>query len=168
VVVSYLQYAYIDSRQPASYQLAYVLHPASLWESFGPIRLAVSVPEGIGARASVAWTRSAPPPAQTAQANAPAHAAVQTAAAPKSSAGVFSADLDIPFGGATAAAAPGATPAGAVYRATLTEPAQKTGELFIALDKAAWDQAAKAKLDAEKAKLEAEKARANPGANRSG
>ncbi len=47
VKVLYRQYPYEDSAAPASYQLAYVLHPASLWDSFGPIRLTVVVPQGV-------------------------------------------------------------------------------------------------------------------------
>jgi hypothetical protein len=54
LTVSYKQYAYTDTREPASYQLAYVVHPASLWKEFGPIELEVAVPEGLGMRASVA------------------------------------------------------------------------------------------------------------------
>jgi hypothetical protein len=53
LTVSYSQYAYSDTRSPASYQLAYVVHPASLWDSFGPINLAVMVPKGVKFRASV-------------------------------------------------------------------------------------------------------------------
>jgi hypothetical protein len=53
LTVSYSQYAYSDTRSPSSYQIAYVLHPASLWDEFGPINLEVAVPEGIDFRASV-------------------------------------------------------------------------------------------------------------------
>jgi hypothetical protein len=53
LTVSYSQYAYSDTSSPSSYQLAYVLHPASLWKDFGPINLEVAVPEGISFRASV-------------------------------------------------------------------------------------------------------------------
>ncbi|NIP25483.1 MAG: hypothetical protein GWN67_24570 [Phycisphaerae bacterium] len=53
LTVSYSQYAYWDTHSPSSYQLAYVLHPASLWDEFGPINLEVAVPEGIDFRASV-------------------------------------------------------------------------------------------------------------------
>ncbi|MHC4112362.1 MAG: hypothetical protein ACYSUY_14915 [Planctomycetota bacterium] len=53
LTVSYSQYAYSDTSSPSSYQLAYVLHPASLWKDFGPINLDVAVPEGISFRASV-------------------------------------------------------------------------------------------------------------------
>ena len=53
LTVSYSQYAYSDTSSPSSFQLAYVLHPASLWKDFGPINLEVAVPEGIHFRASV-------------------------------------------------------------------------------------------------------------------
>lgn len=53
LTVSYSQYAYSDTRAPSSYQLAYVVHPASLWKDFGPISLEVAVPEGVRFRASV-------------------------------------------------------------------------------------------------------------------
>jgi hypothetical protein len=53
LTVSYKQHAYADTRAPESYQLAYVIHPASLWEEFGPIHLTVAVPEGVPFRASV-------------------------------------------------------------------------------------------------------------------
>ncbi|MHC4641976.1 MAG: hypothetical protein ACYS32_10050 [Planctomycetota bacterium] len=53
LTVSYSQYAYSDTSSPSSYQLAYVLHPASLWKDFGPINLEVAIPEGIDFRASV-------------------------------------------------------------------------------------------------------------------
>ncbi len=52
LTVSYSQYAYSDTRSPASYQLAYIVHPASLWREFGPINLEVTVPEGVRFRAS--------------------------------------------------------------------------------------------------------------------
>jgi len=53
LTVSYSQYAYSDTRSPSSYQLAYVVHPASLWQEFGPINLEVAVPDGVRFRASV-------------------------------------------------------------------------------------------------------------------
>ena len=57
LTVWYRQYAYIDSRPPRSYQLAYVVHPASLWRHFGPIRLEVLVPKGVTVRASTpSWS----------------------------------------------------------------------------------------------------------------
>ena len=45
VRVSYKQYAYTDTREPESYQLSYVVHPASLWKKFGPINLKIGIPE---------------------------------------------------------------------------------------------------------------------------
>ncbi len=53
VTVRYSQYAYEDSHKPKSYQLAYVVHPASLWDRFGPITLTVSAPKGVAVRSSV-------------------------------------------------------------------------------------------------------------------
>ena len=53
LAVTYSQYAYGDTRAPASYQLAYVVHPASLWDDFGPINLEVASPEGVPFAASV-------------------------------------------------------------------------------------------------------------------
>lgn len=57
VTVTYKQYAFRDTRSPASYQLAYVVHPASLWDEFGPIHLAVHVPDGVACRASVPFSK---------------------------------------------------------------------------------------------------------------
>jgi len=54
VTVTYSQFAFADTRLPSSYQLAYVVHPASLWNQFGPINLEVAVPEGVPFRASLA------------------------------------------------------------------------------------------------------------------
>jgi hypothetical protein len=53
LTVTYRQYAYTDTRGPSSYQLAYVVHPASLWKNFGPINLEVAVPQGVSFQASV-------------------------------------------------------------------------------------------------------------------
>lgn len=53
LTVSYRQYTFRDTAAPASYQLAYVVHPASLWKQFGPIHLSVKAPEGVAVRASV-------------------------------------------------------------------------------------------------------------------
>jgi hypothetical protein len=58
LTVSYSQYAYVDTGAPASYQLAYVVHPASLWKDFGPINLEVSAPEDVAFRASVDCART--------------------------------------------------------------------------------------------------------------
>jgi hypothetical protein len=59
LTVEYWQYAFSDTREPASYQLAYVVHPASLWDQFGPINLEVRVPEGVPFRASVPCEKTA-------------------------------------------------------------------------------------------------------------
>lgn len=47
VTVSYSQYCYADMAEPASFQLAYVLHPASLWKKFGDINIEVKVPKSV-------------------------------------------------------------------------------------------------------------------------
>ena len=60
VTVSYEQYAYTDTAKPKSHQLAYVVHPASLWKEFGPIHLKVEVPAEVPFRASVPCGRSEP------------------------------------------------------------------------------------------------------------
>ncbi len=59
LTVSHPQYAYRDTREPATYQLAYVVHPASMWDEFGPINLEVAVPEGVPFRASIACANEA-------------------------------------------------------------------------------------------------------------
>jgi len=56
LAVHYSQYAYKDTRSPASYQLAYVVHPASLWKDFGPIHLEIAAPRDVHLRASVPCT----------------------------------------------------------------------------------------------------------------
>jgi hypothetical protein len=65
--VSYRQYAYQDTRGPASYQLAYVVYPASFWDRFGPINLEVAVPEGVDFRGSVACEKTRVEERQVAQ-----------------------------------------------------------------------------------------------------
>jgi len=52
VTVTYRQFAYEDTKKPGSYQMAYVVHPASLWKEFGPIHLKITVPEGVKLAAS--------------------------------------------------------------------------------------------------------------------
>jgi hypothetical protein len=59
VTVSYAQYAYTDTANGGSYQLAYVLHPATLWKEFGPIHLTVRAPKGVACKASVPLERGA-------------------------------------------------------------------------------------------------------------
>lgn len=56
VRVAYSQHPYIDTGSPGSYQIAYVLHPATFWDHFGPIELTVSAPNGITCRASTPIT----------------------------------------------------------------------------------------------------------------
>ena len=58
LTVSYSQHAYRDTRSPESYQLAYVLHPASMWDEFGPIKVKVYAPEGVPVVASVPLTKA--------------------------------------------------------------------------------------------------------------
>jgi hypothetical protein len=58
ITVAYSQYAYADTGPPASYQIAYVVHPASLWKDFGPIHLTIRAPEATPVRASVACGKS--------------------------------------------------------------------------------------------------------------
>jgi hypothetical protein len=53
VTVFYRQYPFHDTKGEESYQLAYVVHPASLWKSFGPINLSVHAPKGVNLAASV-------------------------------------------------------------------------------------------------------------------
>jgi len=57
LTVTYQQYTYLDTKAPSSYQLAYVVHPASLWKQFGPIHLQLTAPDGIAFHASVPTTR---------------------------------------------------------------------------------------------------------------
>jgi hypothetical protein len=104
LTVSYKQYAYVDTREPATYQLAYVVHPASLWKEFGPIELEVAVPEGLDLRASV--------PCQV----------------------TGSEDRELPQDMSGARPEKGRTRM-TVHRATVAE---KTGELFLAIDATGW------------------------------
>ena len=71
LTVSYRQYAYVDTAKPASYQLAYVVHPASLWDSFGPIALEVRVPRGANFRASIPCEKETQPVANEAKPKVP-------------------------------------------------------------------------------------------------
>jgi hypothetical protein len=129
VRVSYRQYAFADTRGTGSYQLAYVLHPASLWRDFGPIHLTLIVPEGVACRASAAVERDGHGPMSVG---------------------------DAVRRGSEGAVPPVQTMAMKcrvnTYRTTLDQPEQKQGELFVAIDKAAWDKAfspAKAKPAAQ-------------------
>lgn len=53
VTVTYRQYPFIDTKGDETFQLSYVVHPASLWKSFGPIKLSVVTPNGVKPVASV-------------------------------------------------------------------------------------------------------------------
>ena len=102
-----LKYACIDTCDPATYQIAYILHPATLWDEFGPIRLSVHVPKGMACQG------------------------VHTAGQERFYAG---------RGGASAGGnRRGAEGSMDAYTAALTRKAEKSGQLFIAVEKAAWD-----------------------------
>jgi hypothetical protein len=112
LTVRYKQFAYQDTRSPASYQLAYVVHPASFWDSFGPINLRILAPHGVGFRASVPCSR-------------------------EDKAGSFpTVDPEVmalkEFGDRTT------DTAYCTYESVLKE---KTGELFVALDAEQWKKA---------------------------
>lgn len=98
------------TRGTGNYQLAYVLHPATMWQEFGPIHLTVRLPKGVRCSASAAIRKTGE------EAVAPASVLAKKGY----SAVVFQAPLD-------------------VYEATLTRAEEKRGELFIGLDKPAWE-----------------------------
>ena len=108
VTVSYAQYAYTDTAGGGSYQVAYVLHPATFWNDFGPIHLTVLAPKGVACKASV-------PLRLTGEATTRDSA--------------FGDKLFVPDQATFAA-----------YKATLTEGKDKSGELFVGMDKAGWDR----------------------------
>lgn len=112
IAVVYQQYAYEDTRGTGSYQLAYVLHPATMWKDFGPIHLTVRVPKSVRCRASAAIKRTGE------QAEAPSSVFVEKEQVVHNLA--FQTPLD-------------------VYETTLTRPEEKRGELFIGLDKVTWE-----------------------------
>ena len=109
LTVSYGQYLFRDTAAPASFQLAYVVHPASLWKEFGLINLAVNVPKGVTMRASAECKLDAGESAVQPQ---------QPNAAP-------------------AVAAP-TTPPGVPMDAYRTVLKEKTGDLLIAINSAEW------------------------------
>lgn len=55
---TYSQHPFEDTVAPATYQLGYLVHPASFWDHFGPIRLTVRAPKGVLVRASVPTKRT--------------------------------------------------------------------------------------------------------------
>ncbi len=122
VSVSYAQYTYKDTRTPESFQLAYVVHPASLWDEFGPIHLTVTAPVGVRLDASAPLTRISGKAHQGKQANR------ETPLKPQA---------------AQRSAPPTARPEPPVprqsYQAVIED---KTGELFIAAAADSWREAA--------------------------
>jgi hypothetical protein len=112
VTVHYRQYAYADTRGDGSYQLAYVLHPATLWKEFGPIRLTLQVPSGIACRAS---------------------AAVHESGEVRVTRGFKKEELG--WGDVVSDKSYQAT----VYQGTLAKPEEKNGELFVGIDMPAFD-----------------------------
>ncbi len=126
VTVMYKQYAYADTRGSGSYQLAYVLHPATLWNDFGPINVELHVPTGITCRSSAAIKG----PEMTAQQQPQQPPTLESIASGKKR----------PASNAKKPAAKPGQPIMEVYKAVLTKPEQKSGELFVAVDKAAWDK----------------------------
>jgi hypothetical protein len=118
VRVSYRQYAFADTRGSGSYQLAYVLHPATLWQDFGPIHLTLNVPEGVACRASAAVERDEHGPISVGD----AIRSDSEAAVPHLQTMAMKCRVN-------------------TYHATLDKPEQKQGELFVAVDKTAWDKA---------------------------
>jgi hypothetical protein len=127
VTVSYRQYAYADTRGSGSYQLAYVLHPATLWNEFGPIHVRLEVPAGICCKASTAMQCTGEGQAGTGAATVSTRGLgpLNDKAEPKS------------------ANLPGnrpPRPSVDVYEATLADPEQKQGELFVGIGRAQWDK----------------------------
>ena len=120
VTVSYRQYAYADTRGSGSYQLAYVLHPATLWREFGPIHVTVQVPKGIPCKSSaeIHHTGERRQKAGVASVSGEAYDGDDYDKA-------FERMRDINFD---------------VYQATLVEKDQKRGELFVGMDKVGWDK----------------------------
>lgn len=125
LTVSYKQFMYADTREPASHQLAYVVHPASMWKDFGPINLEIAVPEGVPIRSSVACRQSGTQDREKAPENrdAPPY--------PDSSQPKTRCDI---------------------YQAVVQD---KTGELFIAIDSDAWSKATDEKTSKQDANRQA-------------
>ena len=86
-----------------------MLHPATLWRHFGPIHLTLEAPKGMACKAS---------------------APVSHTGTKQIAAGHWG---DIDEDGRPAKINYD------VYQATLSEPDQKRSELFVGIDKAAWD-----------------------------
>ncbi len=101
LTVRYRQHCFVDTKGEGSYQLAYVLHPASLWESFGPIHLTVRAPHECTPVCTVKLGEDKP----------------------------VTPDSKTPPLSDTA------------FSATIEDAKGKTGDLLIAIDKAAWRKA---------------------------
>jgi hypothetical protein len=124
VTVTYTQYAYLDTRGVPSYQLAYVLHPASLWNDFGPIHIKVQTPEGVACRASVPIG----PGSAISSDKALARTTTTSQEERYSSAGIENPAYPL-----------------IQYEARLDKNKGKTGELFLAVSKPEWEAFLKTK-----------------------
>ena len=113
VKVSYKQYAYLDTGGTPSYQVAYVVHPASFWDDFGPIELSVQSPKPVACRASLPFSGKEE---------------LEPEKARSSTSGPHSERLEYPA---------------MRYQARLEKAQDKTGELFVGINKAAWDELVK-------------------------
>jgi hypothetical protein len=124
VTVTYTQYAYLDTRGIPSYQLAYVLHPASLWNDFGPINIQIQTPEGVACRASVPLGPGSAIASDKAIARTP----------------MTSIEEKYYYGGIENPTYPLIQ-----YEARLDKSKEKTGELFLAVSKTEWEAFIKTK-----------------------
>jgi hypothetical protein len=118
VTVSYTQYAYLDTYGVPSYQLAYVLHPASLWNDFGPIHITIQTPEGVACRASVPLGPGSAMPYYKAFARTTATSEFER---------YYSVGTE------------NTTYRPIQYEARLDKGKEKTGELFLAVSKPEWE-----------------------------
>lgn len=114
VSVSYRQYAFADTHGSGSYQLAYVLHPAMMWRQFGPIRVTLKVPQDISSKASTEFKKCGEEKASTY-----ILIGYKDPDEPMITTMTYRQDL---------------------YQATLSDPERKRGELFVGIDKSAWDK----------------------------
>ncbi|MBN2577915.1 MAG: hypothetical protein JXB10_02910 [Pirellulales bacterium] len=130
VKVTYNQYAYLDTGGTPSYQLAYVLHPAGLWNDFGPIDLTIDAPKEVSCRASVplSQTSEIPPDKSADSKKKPLYYGVQ--------------EPDVPL---------------LRFESRLMDQTDKQGELFVAVDKAQWDAFSKVQMEKLQKKLKKER-----------
>jgi hypothetical protein len=120
VTVSYAQYAYLDTRENPSYQLAYVLHPASLWKDFGPIHVRIQVPHSVTCRASIDLSKGT-------------EDVVDEQRLVSMGTGLYR------FPSYTQTR----------YEALLTDRKERMGELFLAINKAEWERFSNAQWNAK-------------------